>query len=316
MGLAIVNPPVTLPRKVRDTIYHFRLSGRQFHAAKGHSMLRTPRPWRLRTVIVYAILAVFLLPLAIRASLYAFGRHPTSWFDADWSSSGLLPPADADPRARVLIMSGRTGGLKGVFAVHSWIVLKAANSRTWTRYDVAGWGNPIKINNWPADGFWYGSRPIVVADVTGKEAEALIPKIEAAVTAYQYHNAGDYRLWPGPNSNTFVASVLRAVPEIGAALPPNAIGRDFRPLPYAGLSDSRTGIELNLCGLLGIKFGWIEGIEVNVLGLVAGIDLRHFGVKLPGFGLVGFSAGPAAAAPAAARQISGRSPKRWAPPRA
>jgi hypothetical protein len=198
-------------------------------------------------------------------------------------------------------MSGRTGGLKGVFAVHSWIVLKPASAHKWTRYDVAGWGNPIKINNWPADGLWYGSRPVVVADVAGKQAEALIPKIEAAVAAYQYRDAGDYRLWPGPNSNTFVASVLRAVPEIGAELPPNAIGRDFRPLPYAGLSDSRTGIELNLCGLLGIKFGLVEGVEVNVLGLVAGIDLRHFGIKLPGVGLVGFNAEPATAAPAAAR---------------
>jgi hypothetical protein len=248
--------------------------------------------------MLYSLLILFLLPVAVRTGLYAFERGPVSWRDADWSSAGVLPPATAVPQARVLVMSGRTGGLKGVVAVHSWIVLKRANARAWTRYDVAGWGDPVKVNNWPADGRWYGHAPTIVVDVVGSEAEALIPKIEAAVKTYQYHNAGDYRLWlwPGPNSNTFVASVLRAVPELSAELPPNAIGRDFRPLPYAGLTDSRTGVEVNLWGLLGIKLGRDEGVEINVLGLVAGLDLRHPALKLPAFGRIGFDSATASAA--------------------
>jgi len=32
----------------------------------------------------------------------------------------------------------------------------------------------------------------------------------------------------------------------------------------------------------------VEGIEVNFLGLVAGLDLRRPAVKLPGFGRIGF----------------------------
>ena len=132
--------------------------------------------------------------------------------------------------------------------------------------------------------------PTVVADVSGAAAEALIPRIEAAVKNYPYANAGDYRVWPGPNSNTFVAAVLRAVPEIGVEMPPNALGRDFRPLPYAGLSDSQTGIEASLWGLLGVKIGWVEGIEINLLGLVVGLDLRHPALKLPGFGRIGIDA--------------------------
>jgi hypothetical protein len=79
-------------------------------------------------------------------------------------------------------------------------------------------------------------------------------------------------------------------------LPPNAVGRDFRPLPYAGLTDSGTGIEANLWGVLGVKFGWVEGVEVNVLGLVAGLDLRHPALKLPAFGRVGFESVATAAA--------------------
>ena len=233
-----------------------------------------------------AILALFLLPVAARAALFAFENRPMSWRDADWSSSGSLPPAEAHPDARVVVMSGQTGGWKGAVAVHSWIVIKRQNAKAWTRYDVVGWGSPVRMNGWAADGRWYGSTPMVVVDLKGEQAEALIPKIEAAVRDYQYRQDGDYRLWPGPNSNSFVAAILRAVPELQATLPSNAIGRDFRPAPYAGLTDSGTGIEANLYGLLGFKLGWIEGIEFNFLTLVAGLDLRNPALKVPGFGRV------------------------------
>ena len=132
----------------------------------------------------------------------------------------------------------------------------------------------MRLNWWPPD-LWFGEHGEVLADIKGAQAEALIPKIEAAIKDYQFANSGDYRIWPGPNSNTFVATVLRAVPELGVTLPPNAVGRDFRPCPMSGLTDSGTGIEASLWGLLGVKLGWVEGVEVNFLGLVAGLDLRH-----------------------------------------
>ena len=237
--------------------------------------------------MLLVIVVIFLLPIMTRAAIYAFDGGPTRWRDADWSSIGSLPPARDNPDARVLVLCGRTGGWKGVISVHSWIVVKAKGAKSWTRYDVVGWGNPLRINGWAADGRWFGNNPTVIVDLRGDEAEALLPKIEAAITRYQYRNAGDYRLWPGPNSNTFVAAVLRAIPEIAVTMPPNALGRDFRPLPYVGLSDSGTGVEANLWGVLGLKVGWVEGVEVNLLGLVAGLDLRDPGVKLPGFGRLG-----------------------------
>ena len=83
-------------------------------------------------------------------------------------------------------------------------------------------------------------------------------------------------------------------------MPPNAVGKDFRPYPYVGLSDSRTGVEASLWGLLGVKVGWVEGVELNFLGLVAGLDIRHPGVKLPGFGRLGIADGTALAAPLSA----------------
>ncbi len=249
--------------------------------------------------MVLTLLALFLLPVATRATFHAFAGGPHSWRDADWSSVGSLPPAREFPEARLLILSAHTGGWKGVVAVHSWIVLKPKDARSWTRYDVVGWGNPVRINGWAPDGRWFGDRPMVVADISGEAAETLIPKVQAAVNGYAFGNSGDYRVWPGPNSNTFVATVLRAVPEIGETMPPNAVGRDFRPLPYAGTTDSRTGVEASLWGLLGVKVGWVEGVEVNLLGLVAGLDLRRPALKLPGFGRVGIDTLAAATATAA-----------------
>ena len=234
-----------------------------------------------------AIFALFLAPLAARAALYAIGNDPRSWRDADWSSTGALPEARDFQPARVVIFTGTTGAWKGIFSVHSWVVLKPAGAKQWTRYDVVGWGNPVRTNGWPADGRWYGNMPVAIADVSGAQAEKLIPRIEAAVEAYKFNRAGDYRIWPGPNSNSFTAAILRAVPELGVALPPNAVGRDFRDGIYAGWTDSGTGVELNLGGFAAVKLGWVEGIEVDLLGLVAGLDLRHPGVKLPGFGRIG-----------------------------
>ena len=244
------------------------------------------RPNR-RKLIVLLIFALFLAPLVARAALYAIGNAPRSWRDADWSSTNLLPAARDYRPGRVIVFTGLTGAWKGIFSVHSWIVLKPAGASEWTRYDVVGWGSPVRVNGWPPDGLWYGNKPVAIADVSGPGAEELIPKIEAAVKEYAYARAGDYRLWPGPNSNSFTAAILRAVPELGVSLPANAVGRDYRDGFYAGLTDSGTGVELNLHGLAALKAGWVEGIEVNLFGLVAGLDLRHPGLKLPGYGRVG-----------------------------
>jgi Protein of unknown function (DUF3750) len=249
-------------------------------------MPSTPRLSR-RKIIMLIVFALFLAPIVARAALYAIGNAPRSWRDADWSSTRLLPPASQDKQARVLVFTGTAGAWKGVFSVHSWIVFKPANATEWTRYDVVGWGSPVRTNGWPPDGRWYGNVPSALVDISGPQAESLIPKIEAAVKAYAYASAGDYRVWPGPNSNSFTAAMLRAVPELGVSLPPNAVGRDYRDGFYAGRTDSGTGFEINLNGLAVLKVGWVEGIEVDLFGLVAGLDLRHPGVKLPGYGRIG-----------------------------
>ena len=203
-----------------------------------------------RKLIMLIVFALFLVPILARAALYAVGNEPRSWRDADWSSTRLLPPAAAEQGARVIVFTGKAGAWKGIFAVHSWIVLKEAGASDWTRYDVVGWGSPVRTNNWPPDGRWYGSTPVALADISGTQAARLIPKIKAAIAAYGYRHAGDYRVWPGPNSNSFTAAVLRAVPELGVSLPPNAVGRDFRDGVYAGLDRQRHRRRSSICTVL------------------------------------------------------------------
>jgi hypothetical protein len=267
----------------------------------------------LKAVALF-LLILFLIPIALRAVLIAFEDWPQAWHDADLSSIGLLPAATDHPQARILILSARASGAKGQFFTHSWIVLKRENAPSWSRYDVVGWsnrgasdgestggrwfGNSPVLNRWAPDGRWFGNSPVQVVDVIGAEAATLIPRIEGAIENYEA-NGGHYRIWPGPNSNTFVAVVLRSVPELGATLPPTAIGKDFRRGLFVGMTDSRTGVEASLWGVLGVKLGWVEGAEVNLLSLVAGVDLRQPGLKLPAFGRVGLSSDTAVADTAA-----------------
>jgi hypothetical protein len=177
---------------------------------------------------------------------------------------------------------------KGIFAVHSWIVTKERNASQYTRYDYTAWGEPIRVNGFAADGRWFGGTPETVASADGEAAAAMIPKIRSAIENFGPRSVGDYRPWPGPNSNTFVTAALAAVPELRTTLPPTAIGKDF---PYdgewIGFTASGTGIRFTLAGYLGLTAGWVEGLEVNFLGAVFGVDLRRPAIKLPGLGRIG-----------------------------
>jgi hypothetical protein len=240
-------------------------------------------------MILTLFLALIAAPIAVSATLYAFSARAENWQIADRSSAGLLPQPDAKPEAVVRIYAARTVRWRGIFAVHSWIVFKDRNAGTYARYDYTAWGEPIRVNGFAADGRWFGELPETVFAADGAEAEKLIPKIRNAIAGYEHRNYGDYRAWPGPNSNTFVAAIIDAVPEMRTALPPTAVGKDF---PHHGswLSSTATGFRATLGGYVTLTIGWIEGIEFSLLGGVIGLDIRRPAIKLPGLGRIGMSA--------------------------
>jgi Protein of unknown function (DUF3750) len=248
---------------------------------------------RLIKIALLAFVLLFLVPLVISAVLHALDDRVKEWRTADRSSAGLLPPADADQGAVVRIFSARTVRWRGIIATHSWIVVKEANAPAYSRFDCTAWGEPIWIDRFVPDGRWFGRMPEVIFAADGASAERMIPRIRAAISGYAFREIGDYRVWPGPNSNTFVATVMSAVPEISAMLPPTAIGKDF-PVDgrWIGMTPSGSGIRINLRGYAGLTVGWVEGIEVNILGAVAGVDFRRPALKLPGLGRLGAVATP------------------------
>lgn len=142
---------------------------------------------------------------------------------------------------------------------------------------VSQWGAP--------DRAWYGNPPSLLADYRGAVAAKLIPRIEAAVARYPAPDR--YRAWPGPNSNTFIAWIVREVPGLEVALPPHALGKDYLFDGVLADAPSGSGYQLALGGLAGILLAREEGLEVNLLGLTLGIDPWPPALKLPGIGRLG-----------------------------
>jgi hypothetical protein len=238
---------------------------------------------RLALLIGYIPLAVLYLTFS--------GQLPASdWRTASREPAGLAPDPATTPEAVVQVYSARAVSWRGWFGVHTWIAVKPSDAAEFTVHEVMGWrlkrtGTALVARNRPADGYWYGNRPELLADVRGAGVDALITRIEAAVKAYPYPDT--YHVWPGPNSNTFVAFVTRQVPELRVDLPPTAIGKDYLGWRSVNLTPSGTGGQASLFGLVGVAAGLEEGVEVNLLGLNFGLDPKSLSVKLPIVGRLG-----------------------------
>jgi len=216
----------------------------------------------------------------------AAGGH---WSSAGREPAGLAPtPAEA-PEALVQLYAARAWGWRGAFGVHTWIATREAGAERWRLHHVMSWRHPSLVSETTAtpDRAWYGSAPLLLADYRGDGAERLIPSIEAAVAAYPAPEV--YRAWPGPNSNTFTSWVVREVPGFEAVLPVTAVGKDYLLDGPLALVPGGRGLTASLGGVLGITLGLDEGLELNLLGLGLGIDLRRPALKLPGVERLGMA---------------------------
>lgn len=227
--------------------------------------------------------------LMILSGAVTLGRD---WRTADRSSAGIAPNPATTLEAVVQVYAARALNWRGIFGVHTWIATKPESAPHFTLHQVIGWrlwrSLPALVSE-PGipDRYWFGNAPEIIAEMRGPEAEAAIAKIMDAVKSYPY--ADTYRLWPGPNSNTFTAHVARHVPELRLELPVTAIGKDF-PINGALIdrAPSGTGYQLSLYGLLGLLAAREEGLEINLLGLSFGIDFTRPALKLPFVGRLGF----------------------------
>jgi Protein of unknown function (DUF3750) len=216
-------------------------------------------------------------------------------FAADWRTAshepvGLAPDPARTPEAVVQVYGARVWGFKGIFGVHTWVAVKPSHAASWRVYEVVGWrlrgsDSAVVVSNRDPDARWYGSEPELYAEKRGEGVDALIVRIDEAARDYPY--AGEYGLWPGPNSNTFTAWITRAVPELEVDLPATAIGKDFLRNRVIDSAPSGRGKQLSFAGLLGVTASSVEGFELNVLGLTFGINPFNPAIKLPFVGRIG-----------------------------
>lgn len=205
---------------------------------------------------------------------------------------GLFAPKPGEyPGAVIQVYSARTWGAKQAVSVHTWISTKRSGEQNYTSYEIIGWrlrrsNSALVVRENLPDRDWWGHQPQLLLDYRAVDADQLIDKIAAAVADYPYKN--EYQAYPGPNSNTFTASIARAVPELGLDLPSTAIGKDYSPITnLVGPSPSGSGYQFSLLGMLGLTIGVEEGLELNLLGLNFEFDIFDLAIELPGIGRIG-----------------------------
>ncbi|NCC26083.1 MAG: DUF3750 domain-containing protein [Deltaproteobacteria bacterium] len=159
------------------------------------------------------------------------GCTANDWRTASRDPAGIAPDPASTPEAVVQVYAASTWGWRGWFAVHTWIAAKKTGEDSYTVYEVVGWrkkrGLPVvRIERDAPDRYWFGERPELLADKRGPGVDVFIDKIDAAARSYPWNDM--YKAFPGPNSNTFTAWVIKQIPELEVKLPFSAIGSGYR----------------------------------------------------------------------------------------
>lgn len=246
--------------------------------------------WIIRAVLLIG--SLFFLPVGCMVAAHYSGDSAVSWSSLRRDSSLQAPDPSMD-EAIVQVYAARAARWRGAFGVHTWIATKRRDESFYERIEVIGFGvrwgrDAVRVTRATPDSYWFGNRPTLLREVRGGTAvERMIDRLQAAAVDYPYRDV--YHVWPGPNSNTFIAHLARQVPELRLELPSTAIGKDYLPNGrLVSATPSGTGAQVSLGGYAGLLAGLEEGLEVNLLGLTVGVDLFPPALKFPGVGRLGF----------------------------
>lgn len=213
-----------------------------------------------------------------------------NWQTASRASAHIAPLPEKYKDAIVEVYAARAFGWRGIFAQHMWLATKEKDAKSYKIYQVIGWlsffgRSPLSITEDIPDKKWFGQKPKLIKEIRGDNAEQIINKIDQVAREYPYKDS--YVFWPGPNSNTFIAYIARKVPEMHLVMPPLAIGKDYLGSnKFISKTPSGTGYQISLLGLLGITLAKDEGLEINILSLVFGINPKNGWLILPGIGYI------------------------------
>lgn len=227
-----------------------------------------PRPHRRR--LACATRAARALSLGALLSGCVVNQRPVA-----------TPPANG--QAVVLVASGLMPPPLDDVARHAWFSVRRRGQPGWSNFELWGdtgetpLGDPL---------FDHGGGGVMIhAAFSGEEAERTIRCLERETPGWD--EAHDYIPIPGPNSNTYVETMLRRC-DIPATLPATAIGRDHRGIAGASLTSEGTGVQLET-PVVGAKLGLKEGVELHFFSFAIGVDLWPPALIVPlGPGRLGF----------------------------
>jgi hypothetical protein len=187
----------------------------------------------------------------------------------------------------------RLPGVLGAIAAHPYFLSFDPAEGRWHRWDL--WQYPNRggpdVTSWShvhrdllgLRSGTGGGPPWVEREWRGNDARAILGAL-ARSDEYPYRDK--YLAWPGPNSCTYPAWVLRQA-GVSADMDPRAIGRNYHGRAGVGRTTTATGIQAE-SSLLGVQLGLEDGLECHLLCFTAGVDAWPPAVKTP-FGRIGFA---------------------------
>lgn len=193
------------------------------------------------------------------------------------------PPPKLPDTPFIAVLTGQMPPPIDEVARHGWIVVRRS-ARGLHRFEFGGngtGGDPFRD---------FAAGDVMVHGVYEGSAQEIAAK-EACLSAASHDYYKEYPGYfpiPGPNSNTFVAFLIRRC-RLGIELPATAIGRDYVGLIGADLTEARTGIQLGTFAF-GLRLGLREGVEVHFFGLPLGVHFWPPGINVPvNPGRIGFA---------------------------
>ena len=189
---------------------------------------------------MYMIQNIFnsLVLLVALFGLYGCSTND-DWRTASRESAGIAPDPAVTNEAVLQVYGASAWSWRGWVAIHTWIAAKHTGERAYKVYDVVGWrahyGGPVmRVRQGVPDRFWFGAKPELIKEHRGADVDKLIDAVDQAAENYPWK--ATYKVFPGPNSNTFTAWIGKQVPELELNLPFSAIGSSYAD-SQAGTSD-------------------------------------------------------------------------------
>ena len=190
-----------------------------------------------------------------------------------------LPPKES---AYLAVLSGEMPPPIDLVSRHAWIVVHLPGTPD-HRFEYGGGGGAGTFDDFTGgDVMLHGVLRGTPLDIRAKD-----DCLHRASPEARRRHPGYFPL-PGPNSNTYVDILLRSC-DIPIELPATAIGRDYRGVVGASVTESGTGVQLESI-LFGLRLGLVDGVEVHLVSFVLGVHFWPPGITVPvNPGRIGFA---------------------------